>query len=188
MPIYRGKSKPEQQKEYPLGNAYCLVPIGRSQLVFREYARRFPKGVQVHIDHEMTAIPQRPKGVTGRQLLQRFYDLQPRPISFKLEKSRNKFVNSRWLVAYPMHFMVIMEISEKAGFADDHECTLYYVNTIHRVMPGKDRNELIPIAHQLYRGFFLQGQPDDLRGELKEWREEKQWFQNANLRDAVHEI
>lgn len=172
------------RRRYPLGNAYCLVPIGNSELVYREYAVTFQSGVKVYIDPEKSnnnhhlADCQR----TGRQLLQRFYDLKLAPLVFKWYKAKNRLETNHWLCLYPAHYLVKVEQSEKGVHSRDHLATLFY----------RGETDIIPIAQQEYEG-HLKGndeydQPSILQEELREWRLKKQWFQDAFTRETIYEI
>lgn len=171
-------------RDYPLGNAYCLVPIGRTQLVYRQYARRFKKGITVYIDDEITAryTNHRPTGKTGKYLLDRFYDLKLAPLAFKWIKARNKLETNHWVCLYPAHYLVLVEQSMKGMHAEDHTASLFY----------RGERDTILIAQQEYEG-HLKGndeydQPSILQSELREWRINRMWFQDAFTRETVFDV
>lgn len=173
------------QRRYPLGNAYCLVPIGHSELVYREYAVTFPRGVKVYIDPDKNANGHHGPDAnqrTGRQLLERFYNLKLSPLTFKWYKAKTPLETSHWTCLYPAHYLVIVEKSDQGMHAKDHLATLYYRSSIGPV----------PIAQQEYEG-HLKGndeydQPSILQEELREWRLKKQWFQDAFTREMIFDI
>lgn len=173
----------DAQRRYPLGNAYCLVPIGRSSLVFREYAVKFPKGVQVHVDEEKTErILTYTSPVTGRRLLQRFYDLELKPQVFKWIKAKSSLETSHWLCLYPARYLVIVELSDEGFHAKDHLAMLFY----------RSSDGPILIAQQEYEG-HLKGnseypQPSILQEELRDWRLTKAWYQDPVTRETTYEM
>jgi hypothetical protein len=166
------------KQRYPLGNAYILDEQG-----FRVYLTRFPKGATFYIDPERTTRSDtRLNTKTGRELLQRFYDLKLAPLVFKWIKAKTPLETAHWICVYPVHYLVIVEKSEKGMHVDDHEATLYYRGT----------HGLIAIARQLYEG-HLKGnseydQPSILQEELREWRLTKAWFQDAITREERFEV
>lgn len=166
------------KERYPLGNAYFIDEQG-----FRQYCVKFLRGVTVYIDPERTRkADQRDNIRSGRQLLERFYSLRLAPISFKWCKAQSSLDTSHWVCVYPAHFLVKVEQSEKGMHTDDHEANLYY-----RTESGS-----ICIAQQLYEG-HLKGnyqyeQPYILQGELRDWRINRGWFQDAITRETIFEI
>lgn len=163
------------KKLYP--NSYCLVPIGKTDLCYHLYARHFPKGTEVYTDEII--IPEKREGVTGRHLLQRFYDLNPRPIAIKLVKDKDIYGirQKRFIVVYPMHFIATMDFKKQE---DDHECSLYF-----RDYAGHWHE----IAQQTYEGLWPANEQDgNLIGQFKEWREMQIWFQGAQDRDRLYDV
>lgn len=166
------------KERFPLGNAYIHDEHG-----FRVYLTKFPKGVTFYIDPERTYhADTRTNTKTGRELLQRFYDLKLAPLSFKWIKARTPLETAHWICVYPAHFLVLVEKSDKGMHVDDHEATLYF----------RSGQGLIAIARQLYEG-HLKGnadydQPSILQEELREWRLTKAWFQDAITREERFEV
>jgi hypothetical protein len=164
-------------QSFPKGNAYILDEWG-----FRLYLTKFPKGVTVYLDPEQTRRKETRENLrTGRELLNRFYELKLAPLAFKWVKAKNALENHHWICVYPAHYLAIVELSDKGMHVDDHVATLYY----------RSERGLIAIAQNLYEG-HLRGnaeypQPSILQEELREWRIGRMWFQDAICREEVFE-
>lgn len=166
------------KERFPLGNAYFIDEHG-----FRQYHLKFLKGITVYIDPEKTRSASRPTNTrSGRQLLERFYELKLKPLAFKWVKAKNSLETSHWICVYPAHYLVIVEQSDRGMHVNDHMASLYY-----RINGG-----MILLAQQEYEG-HLKGnadydQPSILQEELRDWRINRGWYQDASIRDAIYEI
>lgn len=170
------------KERFPLGNAYFLDVQG-----FRQYCIKFKPGLRVFIDpektngvfHYSTSIPTR----TGRQLLERFYELKLKPLAFKWVKAKTALETTHWICVYPAHYLVKIFMSESKQYhANDHLAILYF-----RIDTG-----MIQIAEQDYEGHIRgneeYSQPEIIQEELREWRLHRQWFQDAMTREQVFEL
>lgn len=170
------------EERFPLGNAYFIDSQG-----FRQYCIRFQPGLMIFIDPEKTpgAYPQEKsiRTKTGRELLERFYELKLKPLAFKWVKARTALETTHWICVYPAHYLVMVELStSKKYHAKDHLASLYF-----RTDTG-----LIQIAEQDYEG-HLRGnedydQPSILQSELREWRLQRLWFQDAMTSEQVFNL
>lgn len=171
------------KERFPKGNAYFLDAQG-----FRQYCVRFQKGLMVFIDPERTrgAYEKEESTIarrTGRQLLERFYELKLKPLAFKWIKAKTSLDTSHWICVYPAHYLVKVYLSESKKYhAKDHLAILYF----------RTDTQLIQVAEQDYEG-HLRGneeydQPSILQGELREWRLQRLWFQDAMTREQVFDL